>query len=173
MGITPKEYSDTAGAAELLSKENIPHTAAIASSKAAEIYGLEIVDCNIQDIRDNYTRFVALSQTPGTPPLSEDSVNAKTSILFSCKDGAGGLLQLLSGFHSQGIVIEKIEPQPNPDVPLVDSSDGKVYGRSFNYLFIVDLVGTVADPRYTLAIDSIKEHTDFYRVLGSYMKHKF
>lgn len=173
MGITPKEYSDTAGAAELLSKEDIPHTAAIASSNAAEIYGLEIVDCNIQDIRDNYTRFVALSQTPGTPPSSEDSINAKTSILFSCKDGAGGLLQLLSGFHAQGIVIEKIEPQPNPDVPLVDSSDGKVYGRSFNYLFIVDLVGTVADPRYTLAIESIKEHTDFYRVLGSYLKHKF
>ena len=169
----PKEYSDTAGAAELLSKEPQAETAAIASSKAAEIYGLEIVDYNIQDIKDNYTRFVALSQTPLPPPIHADSSNAKTTILFACKDGPSGLLELLSVFHAQGIVMEKIEPQPNPDIPLVDSANGKVYGRSFNYLFVVDFVGSVSDPRYAPALSHLEEHSEFYRVLGSYLKHKF
>jgi len=170
-GIEAKEYSDTAGAAELLAEQRPTDTAAIASSKAAEIYGLKILDCNIQDIRDNYTRFVALSQTPAPPP--ENSTNAKTTILFACKDGAGGLLELLSVFHAQGIIMEKIEPQPNPDVPLVDSSNGRVYGRSFNYLFVVDFVGSTSDPRYRTALDYLAAHSDFYRVLGSYLKHKF
>lgn len=170
-GIEPKEHSDTAGAAELLAKERIPHTAAIASSEAARIYGLEILEANIQDIHDNYTRFVALSRTPASPP--EDTSNVKTTVLFSCKDGAGGLLGLLSVFHSHGITMEKIEPQPNPDTPLVDSVNGKVYGRSFNYLFVVDFVGSINNAKFKDAFDHLEVHSDFCRVLGSYSKHKF
>jgi len=132
---------------------------------------LEILESNIQDITDNYTRFVALSRTPDVPP--EDPVDAKTTILFSCKDGAGGLLGILSAFHEKGIVMEKIEPQPNPKVPLVDMSSGQVIGRSFNYLFVVDFAGSMADPRYKTALEHLEKQCDFCRVLGSYSRHKF
>ena len=80
---------------------------------------------------------------------------------------------LQSVFHTQGITMEKIEPQPNPDTPLVDSMNGKVYGRSFNYLFVVDFVGSTSDPRYAIALDYLEKNSEFYRVLGSYLKHKF
>lgn len=175
MDIKAKEYSDTAGSAALLSKEPMPGVAAIASSKAAEIYNMTILEANIQDISDNFTRFVALSPENIKPLLIKEikGEDYKTSIIFSCRDGAGGLLSVLSTFHNLGIVMEKIEPQPNPEFPLVDSRSSVEYGRSFNYLFVVDFVGNVEEERFQKALIELEKNTDFYRILGSYQKHKF
>ncbi|GMH45423.1 hypothetical protein BSKO_13380 [Bryopsis sp. KO-2023] len=169
MGFQMEQHEDTAGAAYDVSQNKWGDVAAIASTRAADIYGLQILEKGIQNNDLNYTRFVGLSTSPIDPPKDLAAEECKTTIMFACRDGAGGLQMLLAKLLALDINLEKIEPQAMVDDPLID----KKTGRSFNYLFIADFAGSIADDPFQKAFELFEEYTGFYRVLGSYQRHVF
>jgi chorismate mutase / prephenate dehydratase len=123
---------------------------AIASRAAAEAYGLRVIAENIQDIAQNTTRFLVLGSRP-VPKSGRD----KTTILFAVPDKVGALNTALSLFSKSKINISKIESRP-------------LRGRSWEYLFFVDLEGHREDPRVKRALAALQHRTLFLKVLGSY-----
>lgn len=129
------------------------HKAAIANKMAAELYGLEILESNIQDVDNNETRFVVVSKKDHEP-----TGNDKTSIVFSIyEDKPGGLYNILGIFQRNNINLTKIESRP--------SKQG--LGK---YRFFVDFNGHKNDELVQDILSDIREHTYFFKVLGSYPK---
>lgn len=125
--------------------------AAIGNSKSAELYNLEILESNIQDMDNNQTRFVVLSKRN-----HEMTGKDKTSIIFSIyEDRPGGLYNILGFFEKNNINLTKIESRP--------SKQG--LGK---YLFFVDFNGHKDDDVVQSILGEIKENTYFFKVLGSY-----
>ncbi len=123
---------------------------AIASRAAAEAYGLKVIAENIQDLAQNTTRFLVIG-TRAVPKSGRD----KTTILFAVPDKVGALNTALNLFAKSKINISKIESRP-------------LRGRSWEYLFFVDLEGHSDDPRVKRALTALKARTLFLKVAGSY-----
>ena len=123
---------------------------AIASRAAAEAYGLQVIAENIQDLAQNTTRFLVI----GTRAVHK-SGRDKTTILFAVPDKVGALNTALSLFAKSKINISKIESRP-------------LRGRSWEYLFFVDLEGHRDDARVKRALAALQHRTLFLKVLGSY-----
>lgn len=172
--VVKEAVDDTAGAAQMVSQQQLKGVAAVASRRAAELYGLEILDEGIQDFKDNVTRFIKLSRDPLVSPDADASTPYKTSIVFSLKQGPGQLFKALSVFALRDIDMTKIESRPMRTNPILTvekgSADGAVPAgaQRFNYLFYVDFVGTLAEPRCQNALRHLQESAPFLRVLGSY-----
>ena len=129
--------------------------AAIGNAKSAELYGLEIIKSNIQDVNNNETRFIVLSNED-TKPTGND----KTSIIFSIyEDRPGSLYNILGIFEKNNINLTKIESRPSK----------KGLGK---YLFFVDFYGHNKDESIQNIIDEIDDNTYFLKVLGSYPEFK-
>lgn len=124
--------------------------AAIAGLGAAEAYGLQVIAENIQDVAHNTTRFLVI----GTRPVSR-SGRDKTTILFAVPDKVGALNTALNLFAKSKINISKIESRP-------------LRGRSWEYLFFLDLEGHRDDARVKKALAALADRTLFLKVLGSY-----
>jgi len=125
--------------------------AAIGNRVAAELYGLEILEANIQDTDNNETRFVVVSKE-NHKPTGKD----KTSIIFSIyEDRPGGLYNILGIFQKDNINLTKIESRPSK----------KGLGK---YLFFVDFNGHIEDKIIQDILSEIDENTYFLKVLGSY-----
>ena len=125
--------------------------AAIGNKVAAELYGLEILKPNIQDVDNNATRFVVVSKEDHEPTGRD-----KTSIIFSIyEDKPGGLYDILGIFQKNNINLTKIESRPSK----------KGLGK---YLFFVDFNGHKDDIVVQNILDEIDERTYFLKVLGSY-----
>jgi prephenate dehydratase len=141
---------DTAGGAKMVADDARTDAGAVASRRAAEVFGLEILAEAIQDYAANITRFVAIGRTPA--PEAEAT---KTSIVFSLKSTPGALFKALSGFALRDINLTKLESRP-------------IRGRPWEYLFYVD----VDVPRQSFdcgrAITHLGEFSSWVRVLGSY-----
>ena len=125
--------------------------AAIGTLKAAELYGLKVIDTNIQENFNNETRFVVLD--------NEDSPitgNDKTSISFSLfEDKPGGLYELLALFAENDVNLTKIESRP--------SKEGLGH-----YIFFIDLEGHRLDDDIGRILKHLEENTSFFKILGSY-----
>lgn len=129
--------------------------AAIGNAKAAELYGLEILESDIQDTDNNEARFVVLSKES-----HEMTGCDKTSIIFSIfEDRPGGLYRILGIFEKENINLTKIESRPSK----------KGLGK---YLFFVDFNGHIDDIVVQNIIKEIGENTYFLKVLGSYPEFK-
>jgi len=147
--------SSTAGAVEKIKKENLQKAAAIGSRESAQRYELEILAENIADSKENLTRFVVLSKEAVLP---QDK--AITSFVFSCrKDKPGGLYGILRFLAEAKINMTKIESRPSKAV-------------MGDYLFFIDIDGTPAVKKIQKALDEIKKHSDFFKLLGSYQRRK-
>lgn len=170
LGVIREEVDDTAGAAKFIAENKLTGCAAIASRKAAELYGLNVLDESIQDMMGNITRFVVLSREPKVSILSGESSNYKTSILFSLEEGPGVLFKALSVFALRDISLTKIESRPLRSSPLVsvDFEDGIKGSSGFNYLFYIDFIGSLRDENCQNALRHLEEFAIFVRVLGSY-----
>jgi prephenate dehydratase len=146
-------FYDTAGSVKMLSEENPPASAAIASEKAAEIYGGTILRRGIEDDRRNYTRFFLLTKQNTAAPRAHEPW--KTSLVFSLANRPGSLFRAMACFALRDLNLTKIESRP-------------LRGKPWEYLFYVDLLGSVADQPVSYALANLSELTDFLKVLGSY-----
>jgi len=145
---------DTAGAVLLTEKEEEP-SAAIASEKAANIYGKKIIKRKIQNNDENYTRFLIVGRNRN----SGETENPKTSICFELKSIPGALFRALSVFALRDIDLLKIESRPIPHKP-------------FTYLFYVDLTGSINDTVIKNALNNLSEITLRIIKFGSYSAGK-
>jgi prephenate dehydratase len=153
-GIKPEAVYDTAGSVKLLKESGAQDMAAIASRRAAELYGLQILEEGIEDNPENYTRFLEISRMPVRP-----EGEAKTSIVFTLKNTPGALFKALSVFALRDMDLTKIESRP-------------LQGKPWEYLFYVDFIGAAHDPQAARALDHLGEYALMLRVLGSYPRFK-
>ncbi len=144
-----KVTNSTAAAAEEAALGN-GDTAAIGSVAAAEVYDLEIAAGNIQDIENNFTRFVAIGKED-----SGKTGNDKTSIVFSTDDNPGSLYRVLGIFNLWDINMSRIESRPAKNQ----------LGR---YIFFVDIIGHREDEDIRDALTMIRRKSSFFKLLGSY-----
>src|SRR5215211_6013801 len=154
LGVKPEPAYDTAGSVKLLKKSGARDTAAIASRRAAEIHGMQILEEGIEDNPENYTRFLAISKT-GLQPEGE----AKTSIVFTLKNKPGALFKALSVFALRDIDLTKIESRP-------------LQGKPWDYLFYIDFIGAATQETVRKALDHLGEYALMLRVLGSYLRYR-
>jgi chorismate mutase/prephenate dehydratase len=146
--VQTEEAGSTAKAAQLAMED--PRTAAIASSLAAHLYGLKAVVSQIEDNLNNYTRFLVLGRQ-GAERTGRD----KTSILFSISHAPGTLFRALQIFYEKKVNLTKIESRP-------------MKGKPWEYIFFIDFEGHATDPHIAEALDKLKEHVLFMKILGSY-----
>ncbi|CAN6818459.1 unnamed protein product [Brassica oleracea var. botrytis] len=161
LGLVREAVDDTAGAAKLIALEGLSDAAAVASAKAAKIYGLSVVAEDIQDDSDNVTRFLMLAREPIIPGTNK---LFKTSIVFSLEEGPGVLFKALAVFALRQINLTKMESRPLRKTPM-RASGGLKY---FDYLFYVDFEASMADEVAQNALRHLEEFATFLRVLGSY-----
>ena len=150
-------YYDTAGSVKMIMKERPSAAAAIASELAAKIYGGKILRREIEDDRQNFTRFFLL-EPPGSKPrtIRGGAKNPwKTSLVFSTKNIPGALFRALSALALRDLNLVKIESRP-------------LRGKPWEYLFYLDLLGRSTDPAVQKALGHLEELADFLRVLGTY-----
>jgi len=145
---------DTAGSVKMIKEKGITDGAAIASARAAEIYGMQIIAREIEDNPNNFTRFFILSKQD-SPPTGND----KTSIVFSVKHKPGALHEFLRELSSRNINLTKIESRPTRQKP-------------WEYNFYLDLEGHREDKGTKEALDRFDRTSLFTKVLGSYPKAK-
>jgi len=158
LGIARVAEKDTAGSARLIKAWNDPQEAAIASTRAAEVYDLEILQENLEDNPHNYTRFLALTKEP--LPIDDPEVgDYKTSVVFSLKNMPGVLFKALSVFALRDIDLTKIESRP-------------IQGQPWEYMFYVDFAGHQESANCARALDHLGELAVYVRVLGSYPRHR-
>ena len=144
---------DTAGSAKLVADGKMQDAAAIASARAAEVFGLAIVKPSIQDFEHNVTRFLIVT-TGDADTFKPAGAPDKTTLVFTLPNESGALFKALSVFALRGISLTKLESRPIP-------------GRKWEYLFYVDLM--VRDQvACTRALAHLGEFATMLRVLGSY-----
>ncbi|XAR65656.1 Arogenate dehydratase [Bertholletia excelsa] len=166
LGVMKVNADDTAGAAQIVSSDGQRDTGAVASARAAEIYGLNILAEKIQDDYDNITRFLILAREPIIPGTDRPH---KTSIVFTLEEGPGVLFKALAVFALRGINLTKIESRPQRNRPLrVVDDTNRGNAKYFDYLFYIDFEASMAEPRAQYALGHLQEFARFLRVLGCY-----
>ncbi|OGN90682.1 MAG: hypothetical protein A2Z70_04380 [Chloroflexi bacterium RBG_13_48_17] len=141
---------DTAGSAKRIKEAGLKGSAAVASKRAAQIYGLEVLAEGIETNPNNYTRFFVLSKKKAEP-----SPKSKTSLVFSTKNLPGALYACLGAFATRNINLTKLESRPSRDKP-------------WEYIFYVDFEGHIDDPVCQEALTELKRNTNFIKILGCY-----
>jgi prephenate dehydratase len=150
LGIEPREYYDTAGAAKDLAANKTPGTAAIASELAAETYGLTILKRNLEDLKINYTRFFLMGRE-----AVKCSGRCKTSIIFTTQHLPGALYRVLGELSNRALNMTKIESRPSRR-------------EMWHYLFFVGFEGAIGDRNVDEALEAIERQCSYFKLLGSY-----
>lgn len=141
---------DTAGGAKMVADGTRADAAAIASQRAAELFGLEVLADRVQDYESNLTRFVLISRTPEEAPEAN-----KTSLVFALKSTPGALFRTLSCFALRDIDLTKLESRP-------------IRGRPWEYMFYVDVAIARQSLAYGRAVTQLGEFAQWVRTLGTY-----
>lgn len=151
-GIEARVAHDTAGSARLLSERDEPGAAAIASAHAATLYGLSVLAEGIQTRADNTTRFFVIA-----PERPDAMPSEKVSLVFATANRPGALHACLGAFADTGLNLTKLESRPTGATP-------------WEYHFYLDFEGDAFSPGGTAALEALKAHVRFVRILGAYPK---
>jgi prephenate dehydratase len=163
---------NTAGAAKVIAAERDAGAAAVASLRAADIYGLTVLAADIQSGSDNRTRFAVLARAdpadsadasdavadarPGGPAAGEPTGRPmKTTLVFAVRNAPGSLHACLGTFAARGVNLSRLESRPSR-------------AARWEYVFWVDLDADAADPVCAAALDELRGVAAMVRVLGSY-----
>ncbi len=111
LGIDRESTYDTAGSAKMIKENKLNNCAAIASDLAGSVHGLDVIDSNIEDHDNNFTRFLVLSREPVTSVIPPN-LPAKTAIVFVLPNNPGALYKALACFSLRDIDFSKIESRP-------------------------------------------------------------
>lgn len=141
---------DTAGSAKMIKVQGLRNSAAIASKRVADIYGMQILAEGIETNPRNYTRFFVVSK--GEADRAESN---KTSLVFRTRNVPGALYESLGAFATRGINLTKLESRPARDTP-------------WEYIFYVDFEGHAQDEQCRRALAELEARCVFLRILGSY-----
>ena len=150
--------ADTAGSAKYVSESKNKNEAAIASFQSAKIYNLDILESNIEDEKDNVTRFLLMGKPIKQPELKKEKYI--TSFLFKLKSKPAALYSALGGMALNGVNLTKLQSYPEKN--------------SFSsYFFLCDLDGHVNDSRVTRSLDDLSHHVSDFAIIGVYKADKF
>ena len=153
-GLVQMDYADTAGAAAYVAEMGDSSACAIAPKIAAELYGLKVIEDNVEDAQDNTTRFVVLSRRR-LDPATLDGQAAMTTFVFEVKNIPAALYKALGGFATNGVNMTKLESYQK--------------GASFAAtMFFADILGAPGDETVDRAIEELAFHCKDLRMLGSY-----
>lgn len=144
------EVSSTTKAAQIAQEQAKQGAAALGGPLAAEIYGLDLLESNIQDSATNTTRFLVIGEKT-CPPTGHD----RTSVLFAIHDRPGSLVKALQAFDNFHINLSKIESRPSKR-------------KEWEYVFYVDLAGHCEDAQVAEALAELHQHCSMIKLLGSY-----
>ena len=144
------EAQSTAAAARFANLASDDGVVAIGSAKAGQLYGLKSIYESIEDSSDNVTRFLILSRQ-----FAEATGNDKTSLMFTCEDRPGSLVDVLSVFQRYGINLSHIEKRPSQQVDT-------------EYTFFVDMMGHVDDGKTAEILGEVRAQCESLYILGSY-----
>jgi len=145
--LEPVPYYDTAGAAKMLLEESPKASAAIASNLSAELYNLEIIKENIEDLSTNMTRFFVISKEE----IGTDG--DKCSIIFTTEHKAGTLFKVLEVFAKARLNLTRIESIPN---------------RQGSFAFFLDFMGSKKEERVVKALEEVEKIINNFRLIGCY-----
>ncbi len=149
-GLKAVEYSNTAAAAKYVAEQKPKGFAALCSREAARQYRLSILEENVQDEKDNTTRFVIISKEPIFPENAE-----KISLCFSLPHTPGALHTVLARFALCGLNMTKIESRPIPD-------------KAFTYDFYLDFTGNIHETEALNLICALHDELPRFSFLGNY-----
>ena len=150
--------ADTAGSAKYISENKNKNEAAIASKLSAKIYNLDILASNIEDEKENATRFLIMGKPVLQPVLGRDKYI--TSFLFKLKSKPAALYQSLGGFAINGVNLTKLQSYPEKN--------------SFtSYFFLCDLDGHIDEPKIQKSLEELGLHCEDFHVLGVFPADKF
>lgn len=144
---------DTAGSAKMVRDEHMQGVAAIASAAAAPLYELDILAHDIQTIKGNYTRFIALGREPAVRRKGQ----AKTMLVMATSDQPGSLYRCLGILAAKQINLIKLKSRPSRQ-------------RAWEYVFYLDLEGHRENSAVCSALADLATHTTFCKVLGSFTR---
>jgi prephenate dehydratase len=150
-------WYDTAGSAKHVSELGDIHAAAIASTLAGEIYGLKVLQADVEDEHHNATRFLIMAKSAEMPP---PGVKAVTTLVFRVKNVPAALYKAMGGFATNSVNVTKLESYQ--------------LGGSFNATqFYADIEGHAADPAVARALDEVRFYTTRLDILGVYPAHPY
>ncbi len=138
-------------AAELAAQDTTGTVAAVGPRIAGEVYKLNVLADNIQDIAGNVTRFLVIARTASEVATGHD----KTAVVFSIRDRVGALRDLAEAFSSNEVNLSSIQSRPSKR-------------RAWDYVFFVELDGHISEVGVRRALRKAEEHTVFLKVLGSW-----
>ena len=154
--VLPRADLDTAGAAKRISQSRDKTIAAISSKLAAEIYGLEILEKNIEDADHNTTRFLTLSKDAKTP--TQNGKKMVTSFVFKVRNVPSALYKAMGGFATNSINMTKLESY-------------MIEGSFTATQFYADVEGHPDDDAMQHAMEELAFFTDYVIMLGTYLAH--
>ena len=149
--------ADTAGSAQMISKNKDKTKAAIASSLSAKTYNLEIIKKNIENEKGNLTRFLIMGKNISQPEYGKKKYI--TSFLFKLKSKPAALYQSLGGFAINGVNLTKLQSYPEKN--------------TFNsFFFLCDLDGHIEDIKVQKSLEELGLHCQDFHVLGVFEADK-
>lgn len=158
MKLKAQEWHDTAGSARHIAEMKDASSAAVASTLAGEIYGLDVLKADIEDEKHNTTRFLIMAREPDDAP--HDGTPVVTTFVFRVKNVPAALYKALGGFATNGVNMTKLESYQ--------------IGGSFNATqFYADIDGHPEDRLVRLALEELRFFTSKLTILGVYPAHPF
>ncbi|MGH6926493.1 MAG: prephenate dehydratase [Propylenella sp.] len=158
LGVATEVAADTAGSARYVAELGDPKRGALASSLAAKIYGLEILQANVEDESHNTTRFVILSRDAVRAPAKDGPVI--TSFIFRVRNVPAALYKALGGFATNNVNMTKLESY-------------QLGGKFFATLFYADVEGHPDDHSVALALEELEFFSAEFRIVGVYPASPF
>lgn len=149
-GVTVTKCDNTAIAAEMVANSDRDDLACICSKECAQIYGLHVIDDNIIDSDNNYTRFICISKTPEIYPGAD-----KISFVITLPHTAGSLYSVMSKFAAAGINLTKIESRP-------------IAGRDFEFEFYFEVEASVYSEELYAVLSEMENSDEKFKFFGCY-----
>ena len=149
-GVRVIPCDNTATAAKLVAEGKNPHAAALSSHACAELYGLSVLNGDVQDSDNNYTRFICIAKNPAIYAGSN-----RISLIIACDNKPGALYDILSKPAALGVNMTKLESCP-------------VTGRNFEFIFFIELEASVKDPAVLPMLEEMERGCQSFHFLGSY-----
>jgi chorismate mutase/prephenate dehydratase len=150
-GVAVLPSTSNGKAAELAAQDTTGTVAAIAPRVAGDVYRLNALADNIQDVAGNVTRFLVIARSASSGATGHD----KTAVVFSIRDRIGALRDLAEGFSSNAVNLSSIQSRPSKR-------------RAWDYIFFIELDGHISEAHVQRALHRAEEHTVFLKVLGSW-----